>query len=81
MLVGVSVAILFELELVIIVMLSVVVPIVLKLSGVVHSVVMLNVVILSVVMLNVVAPKNIYEDKPFETRKIDNVSISCQKQQ
>jgi len=57
-------------------MLSVVVPIVLMLS-----VVMLNVVMLSVVMLNVAAPKNIYEDKPFETRKIDNVSISCQKQQ
>ncbi len=57
-------------------MLSVVVPIVLMLSGV-----MLNVVMLSVVMLNVVAPKNIYEDKPFETRKIDNVNISCQKQQ
>jgi hypothetical protein len=71
MLVGVSVAILFELELVIIVLLSVVML----------NVVMLNNVILSVVMLNVVAPKNIYEDKPFETRKIDNVSISCQKQQ
>jgi hypothetical protein len=71
MLVGVSVAILFELELVIIVLLSVGFP----------SFLMLSVVMLSVVMLNVVAPKNIYEDKPFETRKIDNVSISCQKQQ